>query len=58
MIEAKMLSQIKIPSDDAFRSYAGACSNCRFILPPLSQVAPIFFEKGSECCAPIHVRRA
>ena len=49
MIEIKVLSSVIVPEDRS-RSYAGACQNCRYILPRLSEAAPIFFQRGSIAC--------
>jgi hypothetical protein len=50
MIELKAQSSVIVPNA-ASQSYAGACNNCRFVLPPLNKAAPVFFERGAVTCS-------
>src|ERR1700724_3145849 len=50
MLELKMHASVIVP-DETSQSYAGACNNCRFVLPPLNKAAPLFFERGSVPCS-------
>jgi hypothetical protein len=43
-------SSVIVPNE-ASQSYAGACSNCRFVLPTLNKAAPPFFERGTVTCS-------
>jgi hypothetical protein len=49
MIKVEVQSSIIVPAE-ASKSYAGACSKCGYVLPPLNIAAPIFFERGSVTC--------
>jgi hypothetical protein len=50
MIQLTVQSSVIVPNE-ASQSYAGACSNCQFVLPPLNKAAPIFFERGVVSCS-------
>jgi hypothetical protein len=50
MIDLKVQSSMSAPNEIS-QSYAGACSVCRFILPPLNKAASIFFERGTVTCS-------